>query len=167
MRDRIFMDVPQVFDLAEGLGRYSERQNDKLEQYRSAVMQMLSDMEGRAKNGIETASNHINLESQDAVGRMIAFQKIYKFTAKNRLIIDEEAAKAAEDEQLGVIRGKRTGVAENFASTMAESLMTGASNGLESAKDAIDEMAPVELSDEVKDALSFAEDMEIDTAEYL
>lgn len=100
MRDRIFMDVPQVFDLAEGLGRYSERQNDKLEQYRSAVMQMLSDMEGRAKNGLEKASNHINLESQDAVGRMIAFQKIYKFTAKNRLIIDEEAAKAAEDEQL-------------------------------------------------------------------
>ena len=55
MSNRIVMDVPQVRELADKLGDYSEIQTEKLDKYNNAMKELVGEMEGRAKHGFETA----------------------------------------------------------------------------------------------------------------
>lgn len=167
MSNRIFMDVPQVRELADKLGDYSEIQTEKLDKYNSAMKQLVGEMEGRAKRGFETASRHINLESKDNTGRMLGFEKVYKFTGENRLLIDEEGAEAAQADELGLVRTGRISISDNAAPTLAETLIAGAKEVSENVEEVIGDTASDELSEEVIEQLSFPDDLDIDTAEYL
>lgn len=44
MKERIFMDVPQVRELADKLGNYCEIQTEKLNKYNSAVKELVGFM---------------------------------------------------------------------------------------------------------------------------
>jgi hypothetical protein len=167
MSNRIFMDVPQVRELADKLGDYSEIQTEKLDKYNNAMKELVGEMEGRAKHGFETASRHINLESKDNTGRMLGFEKVYKFTGENRLLIDEEGAEAAQGDELGLVKTGRIDVAGNSDLTLAETLMAGAAEVSENIEEVIDDVTSDELNEEVIEQLSFPDDLDIDTAEYL
>lgn len=104
MSNRIFMNVHQVRDLADKLDNYNDIQTVKLDKYYSVVMQMVDEMEGKAKHGLDTASNHINLESKDIIRRMKGFEIVYKFTGESRDLVDKEGAEAAKSGEIGSVR---------------------------------------------------------------
>ena len=96
MGKRIFMDVSQVFAIADKLSNYSDTQTSMIDKYHLTAIKMIDSMEGATKNSLETAANHIKAETCDAIGRMTGFNLIYKITGNNRLLIDKEGAEAAK-----------------------------------------------------------------------
>lgn len=98
----IFMDVPEVFTIADNLGNYSDTQALMIDKYHLTAMKMVSSMEGASKDSLETATNHIKAETCDANGRMAGFKLVYKITGNNRLLIDKEGAESAKTEKHGI-----------------------------------------------------------------
>ncbi|MCR5770315.1 MAG: hypothetical protein K6G87_03660 [Butyrivibrio sp.] len=103
MGKRIFMDVSQVFAIADKLSNYSDTQTSMIDKYHLTAMKMIDSMEGASKNSLETAANHIKAETCDAIGRMTGFNLIYKITGNNRLLIDKEGAEAAKLDDNGIV----------------------------------------------------------------
>ncbi|SHI43680.1 hypothetical protein SAMN02745229_03090 [Butyrivibrio fibrisolvens DSM 3071] len=99
MKNRIFMDVQEVFQIANNLDCYSNSQTIMIEKYRVQIKKLIDEMEGEAKCSFDIASKHIYLETIDAIRRMQAFSKIYRFTGEERLIIDKKAAESAKVEK--------------------------------------------------------------------
>lgn len=102
MGKRIFMDVPQVLDIANNLASYSETQTKMVEKYSISIKRMINDMEGTSKESLEKATTDIQKESMDAIGRMTGFSFIYKVTGNNRLLLDKEGAESAQIEKQGL-----------------------------------------------------------------
>lgn len=100
MKSRIFMDVSKVFQISDNLYGYSDIQTNAIEKYRMISKRMVDNMEGKAEQSLDIASNHIHLETTDAIRRLQAFSNIYKFTGENRLLIDKEATALAQIEKL-------------------------------------------------------------------
>lgn len=108
MKDRIFMDVPHVLQIADALVDLHDRQSEMIRQYNMAAKAMVDDMEGRSKQSLEIASHNIDLETRDAMNRLMGHSIIYNLTGKNRIILDKEAAEAALPEAMGTIcKGKK------------------------------------------------------------
>nr|WP_292166202.1 hypothetical protein [Butyrivibrio sp.] len=103
MGKRIFMDVSQVFAIADKLSNYSDTQTLMIDKYHLTAMKMIDSMEGASKNSLEMAANHIKAETCDAIGRMTGFNLIYKITGNNRLLIDKEGAEAAKLDDNGIV----------------------------------------------------------------
>ena len=77
MKNRIFMLVPQVFNIADKLGIYSDDQTNMIEEYYLTSMKMVADMEGASKDSLEAAANQIKEESFDAIGRLAGFNLFF------------------------------------------------------------------------------------------
>ena len=149
MKNRIFMLVPQVFDIADKLGIYSDDQTNMIEEYYLTSMKMVADMEGASKDSLEAAANQIKEESFDAIGRLAGFNLVYHLTGKNRLSIDQEGAETALP-AAGVVAGAAAGAAAAAAASGASE--TTSDNNGNSASGDYNEMYDT-LSDDQKQFL--------------
>ena len=163
MKNRIFMDVPQIYQIADNLEKYSDIQTKMIDRYYTTAMKMVDVMEGKSKQSLATASTHIKLETLDAIGRMMGHSIVYNFTGKNRIIVDKEGEELAQPEAFGSYSKGKTGISGN----PARALVAGAAEGLANAEATMDEAVTADISDDINDALAFPSELEINTAEYI
>lgn len=96
MKSRIFMNIPEIFSIANNLSKYADTQTSMIDKYHLTAKKMIADMEGKSRNNLEIATYHIKNETFDAIGRLSGFNYVYKSTGTNRLLIDKEGAEAAK-----------------------------------------------------------------------